>query len=131
MFNLEVALGQVDKELSYLVRDIIRRDDIQRFPDSWDPKEDHLVDRVLYDKYSSELYGVLVTLTTAEPLSIIQGLVDTVFKMDGFKAVIFLNQRLDVRNSASLLSSFLKVMSPTNWKGSKDVVAGIQEWERK
>eukprot|EP00973_Karenia_brevis_P032039 4421619-Karenia_brevis.AAC.1 len=34
MFNLEVALGQVDKELSCLVRDIIRRDDIQRFPDS-------------------------------------------------------------------------------------------------
>eukprot|EP00973_Karenia_brevis_P027191 3751010-Karenia_brevis.AAC.1 len=29
MFNIEVALGQVDRELSYLVREIIRRDDIQ------------------------------------------------------------------------------------------------------
>eukprot|EP00973_Karenia_brevis_P069904 9719520-Karenia_brevis.AAC.1 len=59
MFNIEVALGQVDKELSNLVREIIRRDDIQRFPDSCNPREDHLIDRVIYDKYSSELYEVL------------------------------------------------------------------------
>eukprot|EP00973_Karenia_brevis_P080307 11139605-Karenia_brevis.AAC.1 len=41
-WNREVALGQIDRELSYLVRDIIKRDDVQRFPDSWDPREDHL-----------------------------------------------------------------------------------------
>eukprot|EP00973_Karenia_brevis_P095829 12429281-Karenia_brevis.AAC.1 len=52
MFNLEVALGQIDRELQQLVREVIRRDDIQRFPDSWNPKEDHLIDRVVYDKYS-------------------------------------------------------------------------------
>eukprot|EP00973_Karenia_brevis_P013638 1850849-Karenia_brevis.AAC.1 len=38
IFNIEVALGQIDKELAYTIREIIRRDDVQRFPESWDPK---------------------------------------------------------------------------------------------
>eukprot|EP00973_Karenia_brevis_P095839 12429310-Karenia_brevis.AAC.1 len=97
MFNIEVALGQVDGELSHMVRDIIRRDDIQKFPDTWNPRDNHLIDRVIYEKYRRELYGVLVSLTTAEPLSIIQGLIDTVFKMDGLKAIVLLSQRFDVQ----------------------------------
>eukprot|EP00973_Karenia_brevis_P061326 8528614-Karenia_brevis.AAC.1 len=51
--------------------------------------------------------------------------------MDGFKAVVLLNQRFGVKNYASLLSSFLEVISPVNLKGSRDLVAGVQEWERK
>eukprot|EP00973_Karenia_brevis_P034104 4704771-Karenia_brevis.AAC.1 len=51
--------------------------------------------------------------------------------MDGFKAVVLLNQRFDVKFSASLLSNFLEVVSPSILKGSRDLVAGIQEWERK
>eukprot|EP00973_Karenia_brevis_P047144 6543240-Karenia_brevis.AAC.1 len=51
--------------------------------------------------------------------------------MDGFKALVLLNQRFDVKNSARLLSSFLEVVNPTSLKGSRDIVSGIQEWERK
>eukprot|EP00973_Karenia_brevis_P059149 8235716-Karenia_brevis.AAC.1 len=51
--------------------------------------------------------------------------------MDGFRALVLPNQRFDVKNSASLLSSFLEVVSPTSLKGSRDLVSGIQEWERK
>eukprot|EP00973_Karenia_brevis_P071904 9991020-Karenia_brevis.AAC.1 len=50
--------------------------------------------------------------------------------MDGFKAFVLLNHRFDVKNSARLLSSFLEVVNPTSLKGSRDIVAGIQEWER-
>eukprot|EP00973_Karenia_brevis_P031029 4280676-Karenia_brevis.AAC.1 len=57
IFNIEVAFGQIDRELAYMVRELIRRDDMQRFPDSWNPKEDHLIDKDVYDKYSGELYG--------------------------------------------------------------------------
>eukprot|EP00973_Karenia_brevis_P024772 3414966-Karenia_brevis.AAC.1 len=51
--------------------------------------------------------------------------------MDGFKALVLLNQRFDVKNSASLLNSFLEVVSPVSLKGSRDLVSGRQEWERK
>eukprot|EP00973_Karenia_brevis_P082624 11453290-Karenia_brevis.AAC.1 len=51
--------------------------------------------------------------------------------MDGFKALILLNQRFDVKNSASLLNSFLEVVSPVSLKGSRDLVSGIQERGRK
>eukprot|EP00973_Karenia_brevis_P054411 7560200-Karenia_brevis.AAC.1 len=51
--------------------------------------------------------------------------------MDGFKALVLLKQRFDVKNSASLLGSFLEVVSPARSKSSRDLVADIQEWERK
>eukprot|EP00973_Karenia_brevis_P016360 2240983-Karenia_brevis.AAC.1 len=51
--------------------------------------------------------------------------------MDGFKALVLLNQRFDVKNNASLLNSFLEVVSPADLKSSRDRVSGIQEWERK
>eukprot|EP00973_Karenia_brevis_P009397 1271007-Karenia_brevis.AAC.1 len=51
--------------------------------------------------------------------------------MDGFKALVLLNQRFDVKNTTSLLSSFLEVVSHVSLKRSRDLVAGIQEWERK
>eukprot|EP00973_Karenia_brevis_P028425 3917306-Karenia_brevis.AAC.1 len=56
---------------------------------------------------------------------------DTSYRMDGFKALVLVNQRFDVKNSASLLNSFLEVVSPVDLKNSRDLVSGIQEWERK
>eukprot|EP00973_Karenia_brevis_P078667 10919285-Karenia_brevis.AAC.1 len=56
---------------------------------------------------------------------------DTGHRMDGFKALVMLNQRFDVKNSASLLNSFLEVVSPADLKNSRDLVSGIHEWERK
>eukprot|EP00973_Karenia_brevis_P026509 3658189-Karenia_brevis.AAC.1 len=76
MFNLKVAVGQVDKELADEIMRLISRDD-----------EDPEVDKVVYDKYSNESYGVLASLTSGEPVCIIEGLGDTKLAMDGLKAV--------------------------------------------
>eukprot|EP00973_Karenia_brevis_P067019 9320648-Karenia_brevis.AAC.1 len=51
--------------------------------------------------------------------------------MDGYEAVVLLSQRIDVKTSASLLSSFLDVVSPPSLKGSKDLASGVQDWESK
>eukprot|EP00973_Karenia_brevis_P029900 4122711-Karenia_brevis.AAC.1 len=63
-----------------------------KFPDDWDPKKDMEVDQVVYSKYKAQLYGVLVSLTTEEPLRIMRGLQDTMVKYDVYKAIVALSQ---------------------------------------
>eukprot|EP00973_Karenia_brevis_P030387 4189624-Karenia_brevis.AAC.1 len=88
------------------------------------------MDEVVYEKYSSELYGMLVLLVDGEPLGISRGLQDTRLQYDGFKAVVTLNQRFVVKTSSSTLASFLEVVSPGGLK-DKDLVAGVHQWERR
>eukprot|EP00973_Karenia_brevis_P062105 8638237-Karenia_brevis.AAC.1 len=60
LFNLGVALGQVDRKLAEEIRKLMSREDASRFPSEWDPSKDSQVDNVIYSKYRTELYGVLV-----------------------------------------------------------------------
>eukprot|EP00973_Karenia_brevis_P073878 10271142-Karenia_brevis.AAC.1 len=55
-----------------------------RFPSDWDPASDISVDKVL------------------------RGLQDTKWQYDGYKALVVLSQRFDVKTSSSMLSSFLE-----------------------
>eukprot|EP00973_Karenia_brevis_P013636 1850347-Karenia_brevis.AAC.1 len=76
-----------------------------------------------------ELCRILVSLTSGEPLGISRGLQDTDFQFDGYKAIVALSQRFDVKTSSSMLSS-LEVVSPKGVK-DKDLVPGVHHWERK
>eukprot|EP00973_Karenia_brevis_P062583 8701636-Karenia_brevis.AAC.1 len=49
------------------------REDASRFPSDSDPASDISVDKVIYDKYKTGLYGVLVSLATGEPLNMLRG----------------------------------------------------------
>eukprot|EP00973_Karenia_brevis_P003971 547044-Karenia_brevis.AAC.1 len=122
MFNLGVALGRVDRKLAEQIKSLIKRDDNKKIPEDWDPKVDRSIDRETYKKYSSEFYGVLVSLLEGEPLSILRGIQDTKFKYDGYKAIVMLNQRFDIKTSSSMLANFLKVVSPKSLK-EKDFIA--------
>eukprot|EP00973_Karenia_brevis_P021367 2936729-Karenia_brevis.AAC.1 len=59
-----------------------------------------------------------------------RGLQDTEYPSDGFKAIVCLSQRYDVRTSSSMLSSFLEVVSP-KVVNDKDLIPAIYLWERK
>eukprot|EP00973_Karenia_brevis_P057953 8067951-Karenia_brevis.AAC.1 len=59
-----------------------------------------------------------------------RGLQDKEFPSDGFKALVCLSQRYDVKTSSSMLSSFLEVVSPKMIK-DKDLIPGIHFWEKK
>eukprot|EP00973_Karenia_brevis_P067146 9337637-Karenia_brevis.AAC.1 len=87
MFNFTVALSQIDGKLSEEVRKLINRNDLGKLPESWDPSEDPGIDSDTYTKFKTELYGVLVSLTSGEPLGILKGLQDKDFPSDGFKAL--------------------------------------------
>eukprot|EP00973_Karenia_brevis_P083297 11551180-Karenia_brevis.AAC.1 len=91
-FNFIVALGQVDIRLSDEVKKLLGRDDINGLPENWDPSKDSRLDQEIYDKYKSELYGGLVSLTSGEPLGIMRGLQDKEFPSDGFKALVCMSQ---------------------------------------
>eukprot|EP00973_Karenia_brevis_P058245 8108499-Karenia_brevis.AAC.1 len=75
------------------------REDASKFPSDWDPADYMLVDRVIYDKYKTELYGVHVSLTSGEPINMLRGIQDTKYQYDGFKALVVLSQRLDLKAS--------------------------------
>eukprot|EP00973_Karenia_brevis_P095618 12428219-Karenia_brevis.AAC.1 len=68
------------------------REDASRLPCDWEPSKDSQVDHVIYSKYKTEMYGVLVSLTSGEPLGILRGLQDTSFQSDGYKALMALSQ---------------------------------------
>ena len=65
MFDLTVCVGKVDKELAAQMVKLTASGRAK--DDKWDPKLDPDVDQVLYEKYSSELYGILCELTSSEP----------------------------------------------------------------
>eukprot|EP00973_Karenia_brevis_P014038 1906282-Karenia_brevis.AAC.1 len=60
----------------------------------------------------------------------LRGLQDSKFQYDGFKALVALSQRFDVKTSSSMLSSFLEVVSPKPGK-EIDIVQGVHQWERR
>eukprot|EP00973_Karenia_brevis_P075843 10537772-Karenia_brevis.AAC.1 len=93
MFNLGVALSTVDRKPAEEIKMLIRRDDHKKLPEDWNPKTDREIDKDTYSKYSSELYGVLVSLVEGEPLGILRGLQDTKSQYDGHKAIVMLSQR--------------------------------------
>ena len=51
--------------------------------------------------------------------------------MDGYRALCVFQDRYDKRTSASMLRSYLDVVTPYAIKGVKDVVSGIHKWEGK
>eukprot|EP00973_Karenia_brevis_P020807 2859098-Karenia_brevis.AAC.1 len=60
----------------------------------------------------------------------LRGLQDTKYQYDGYKALVVLSQRFDVKTSSSMLSSFLDVVSPNQVK-EVDIVPGVYQWERR
>ena len=70
-------------------------------------------------------------LTAGEAKTIVKGVLDKGFNQDGFKAFIELNHLCDSRSEASVLRTFLEVISPPPFKGISDIVGGIHKWEGK
>ena len=70
----------------------------------------------IYEKYSHELYGILCSLTGGEAKTVLKGIVDSGSGQDGFKGLLVMNRRFDTRTSASLLQTYLDVVS----QGSKE-----------
>ena len=57
-------------------------------------------------------------------------MLDSGYSQDGYKALLLLEKRFDARTSASLLSHYLDVVTPTRLRTS-ELITGIHGWETK
>ena len=112
MFDLLVTIGQVDR---FLAMDLKRMLKEERDED-YVPAADGDLDGELYQKYKSELYGILCSLTEGEAKNVIKGISDVFGDSessgDGYKALVMLNRRFDSKTFTSLLESCLDVLAP-------------------
>ena len=108
LFDLNVAIGQVDKELAGELERLLKTTE----QDKWKPEGDRFLRRDLYNKYKSELYGILCSVTQGEPKNIVRNIVDSFSDQDGFRALLSLNHRYDQRTTATLLQASLDVVGP-------------------
>ena len=127
LFDLNVAIGQIDKELAGELERLLKTTE----QDKWKPEEDRFLQRDLYDKYKNELYGVLCSTTQGEPKNIVRSIVDAHSDQDGFRALMALNHRYDQRTTATLLQASLDVVGPPALKSVNDVLSGVPKWEGK
>ena len=78
IFELVVALGQVDGDLQKVVeRLVMGKEDVvgKGSVEMW-RTEDHM-EKEMYQRYSSELYGLLVSLTSGGAKGILKGMLDS------------------------------------------------------
>jgi len=125
IFDLLVAIGQIDGILYDEIKDMLQ----QAKDEEFDPASCEWVS--LYEKYKSELYGVVVSLTVGEAKSVVRGISESGSNNDGFKALVVLQCRYDKKTKANLLRTFLDVTNPPGIKGVNTIIKSIHAWESK
>ena len=88
LFDLTVALGQLDSDLQFAVRHLTENEEMRKMTlESWDPFRGNAITKDLYEKYRSDLYSVLVSLTEGESKGLLKNMVDLGHRPDGFKGL--------------------------------------------
>jgi hypothetical protein len=68
MFDVMVAIGQVDNELAKELKGVLSRG----LDEKWNPEEDQSIDKRTYEKYTAELYGIVCALTAGEAKNVVR-----------------------------------------------------------
>ena len=136
VFDLTVAIGEVDLELSNDIRELVKKGNGDLKAEGWDPLgDDRLTKRVgfegRYRMYKGPLYAVLCSLTDGEAKNILRCMDDNGMGYDGFKGIMALGKRFDVRTKASMLQAYLDVVAPKGSTKIGDIVPRINAWEAK
>jgi len=125
LFDLLVAIGQIDGALYDETKEMLQ----QAKDEEFDPAS--CEELSLYQKYKSELYGVVVSLTFGEAKSVVRGISESGNNNDGFKALVVLQCRYDKKTKANLLRTFLDVTNPPGIKVVNTIIMSIHAWESK
>lgn len=131
-FEFLVALGRVTKDLSEMLRELVKvldREDFGPSKNMWVNSDDKR--GKLYWKFRSSLYGLFCSSTTGEAKVVIQGVSDTWAGFDGLRHSYLLSKCLDIETSASVLTSFYSVVKPASVTDAAEVASAISHWEVK
>ena len=89
------------------------------------------MDLEIYHKHSAEIYGVLCLWTEGDPKTILRTMVEDGGGYDGSKALLIFARRFDAKTAASLLRSYLEVVTPKPIKSVMELSKGVHDWEAK
>ena len=78
-----LAISQIEDALGSTLKGILAK----CHNEDWDPTSDKSIDRTLYQKYASELYGIVVAPTVGEVKSVVKSISDSEGYPDGFKSL--------------------------------------------
>ena len=115
---------ELGREIKELLKKY-REEELEYKEFDMDKEEDMEVE--LYEFYKGQLYGILVDLTEwdGEARRTLKGFEDRGEELDGFRALLALQERFDVQTTSSILQALLEVVKPTGIRGDKEMVAGI------
>ena len=92
------GVGRINPELGKELKELLKkyREEELEYKD-FDMENEEEMDRERYDFYKGQLYGVLVDLTEreGEARRILKGFEDRGEELDGFKAMLALQERFD------------------------------------
>ena len=131
IFDVFTALNHVDSFLAADLHGLLARDAVNGKAERWEPGMDLDCDHSRYVKYHGELFGILSLLTSGEAKTVLREMSDAGETLDGYRVLGIFQDRYGKRTSASMLRSYLDVVTPSAIKGVKDVVSGIHKWEGK
>ena len=143
MFSFTTMLGMVDRKLAHeVIRLMVRESNNKADPEKYEVEKDSLLDESV-KHYGMELFGLLVELMEeeSEPHGMLIGMQEKAMAKaesgelelgyDGFKALVILQRRYDVRTGSGMLRAFAQVVSPSAIKSDKDLIMSIRQWEQR
>ena len=89
------------------------------------------IDRNVKDKFGSELYGVLCSLTAGEANVVVRSVLQKGVGYCGFAALCLLAQRFNPKTPARILQYLTTVLSPPPVKDVRLLERAVEEWELK
>ena len=124
----------MDGDLAADIKRMIRLDEAKPRDErlgECDPCGEGLITPENEAKYSAELFGVLVSKAEGKTVGVLKGVQESSGKQDGFRGLLTMCRRFDVKTPASLLQSYLEVVTPGVIKGVEDIPGFIYSWEEK
>ena len=125
LFNVFVAVSGVSAECVLAMEDVVKNASATSNPENL-----HLlVQKQTLDKYKSELFGVLCSLTEGEANVVVRSTIQRGLGYCGFAALCLLSQRFNPKTPARVLQLLTTVLNPKAVKDVRVLARAVEEWE--
>ena len=136
-FDLVVTISSVDPVLAQGLRNLMVG--IDKSAEQWEFSESEGkklgLEKETYEKYKFELYAVIMSLTNGEPKQILRNMGEVGMdgkkgESDGFKGMLVLAERFDLKSDMGMLQVYLSVVSPNKIKSWTEIPTATNKWDQ-
>ena len=125
LFGVCVAVSTVSPECVREMEEVVKRAGLIKDLSALEIKRD------VKDKFGSELYGVLCSLTAGEANVVVRSVLQKGAGYCGFAALCLLSQRFNPKTPARILQFLTTVLNPPLVKDVRLLERAVEEWELK